>query len=131
MKAKFILMGAGVLAAASAWMPWISALGKTENGFMGEMRGNPGLFFVVFGVLIATMGLINKKWSAIVAMLFALFTMALGFKYYSDGTSADAVLVGAKVGLGVYVMMLAGLVGLAGGVMRFMEKKASVVLGVA
>lgn len=131
MKSKFILMAAGVLAAASAWMPWISALGQTQNGFLGETRGNPGLFFVVFGVIIATMGLINKKASAIVAMLFALMVVGLGFKYYGDGTTPDAVLVGAKVGYGIYAMMLAGIAGIAGGIMRFTEKKASVVLGVA
>lgn len=101
MKARFILIGAGVLSAAAAWLPWLSAMGETRNGFMGEMKGNPGLFFVVFGVIIATMGLINKKWSAIVAMLFALMVVGLGFNYYCDSTSPDAVLVGAKVEYGI------------------------------
>ena len=131
MKARFILIGSGALSIAAAWMPWISAMGETQNGFMGAMRGNPGLFFVVLGVLIAIMGLLNKKWSALVAMLFALMVAGLGFKYYGDSTSPDAVLVGAKVGYGVYAMMVAGIVGLAGGVIRFTEKKASVVLGLA
>jgi hypothetical protein len=31
--------------------------------------------------------------------------------------------VGAKAGYGVYVMMLAGVLGLVGGIMRFMVKK--------
>lgn len=127
MKSRFILIGAGVLSAISAWLPWIAVMGTTQNGFMGEMRGNPGIIFIILGVLIAVMGLINKKWSAIVAILFAVLVGGLGCKYYKDGTSPDAILVQAKVGYGVYVMLLAGIAGVAGGIMRFMEKKIQAV----
>jgi hypothetical protein len=118
-----MLIAAGALSIISAWLPWITVLGESTNGFMGEMRGNPGLFFIILGAIIAIMGLINKKWSAVVAILFALCVAGLGFKYYGDATGSDAALVGAKAGYGVYVMMLAGVLGLVGGIMRFMVKK--------
>lgn len=123
MNSRLTMIAAGVLAIISAWLPWIKLMGMTQNGFMGDYKGNPGLFFVVMGAIIAIMGLINKKWSAIIAIIFSLCVCGLGFKYYSDGTSGDAVTVGASVGYGVYVMIIGGIAGIAGGVMRFLAKK--------
>ncbi|MCP9750573.1 hypothetical protein EGI32_06280 [Ferruginibacter sp. HRS2-29] len=94
---------------------------------MGEYRGNPGIVFVVVGAIIAIMGLLNKKWSAIVAILFSLCVAGLGFKYYSDATSGDAATVGASAGYGVYCMIVAGLAGIVGGILRFTAKKNTVV----
>ncbi|HNP55259.1 MAG TPA: hypothetical protein PKK69_11585 [Ferruginibacter sp.] len=119
MNSRLMLIAAGVLSIVSAWLPWVTVLGQSTNGFMGEMRGNPGLFFIILGAIIAVMGLINKKWSAVVAILFALMVAGLGFKYYGDATSGDAALVGAKAGYGVYVMMLAGVLGVVGGICAF------------
>jgi hypothetical protein len=117
------MIGAGVLSIISAWLPWVTLLGISQNGFMGEYRGNPGLFFIVLGVIIAIMGVINKKWSAIVAILFSLIVCLLGFKYYNDSTTGDAAIVGAAAGYGIYCMIVAGLAGIAGGIMRFLVKK--------
>ena len=70
MNSKLTMILAGVLSIVSAWLPWVTVMGVSQNGFMGEMRGNPGLFFIVMGAIIAIMGLLNKKWSAIVTILF-------------------------------------------------------------
>lgn len=126
MKSKFTMIGAGVLTVISAWLPWVKLMGITQNGFMGEYRGNPGLFFVVLGAIIAVMGLLNKKWSAIVAIVFSLIVCALGFKYFGDATSGDAATAGASAGFGIYCMILAGIAGIAGGVMRLLVKKNTV-----
>jgi hypothetical protein len=123
MNSKLTMIVAGVLSIVSAWLPWVTVMGVSQNGFMGEMRGNPGLFFIVMGAIIAIMGLLNKKWSAIVAILFSLIVCALGFKYYGDATSGDAATVGASAGYGIYVMIAGGIAGIAGGVMRMMAKK--------
>lgn len=69
------------------------------------------------------MGLVNKKWTAIIAIIFSLLVAMLGLKYYNDATTGDAVTVGATAGYGVYVMILAGLMGIVGGIMRFTVKK--------
>lgn len=114
---------AGILSIISAWLPWINVMGLSQNGFLGEMRGNPGLFFVVMGAIIVIMGLLNKKWTAIIAILFSLFVAMLGLKYYNDATTGDALSVGATAGYGVYVMIVAGLIGIVGGIMRFFVKK--------
>lgn len=123
MNSKLTMIGAGVLSIISAWLPWVTLSGVSQNGFMGEYRGNPGLFFVAMGIIIAVMGLLNKKWSAIVAIIFSLLVCMLGLKYYNDATSGDAAIVGASAGYGVYCMIVAGLIGIAGGVMRFLRKK--------
>lgn len=123
MISRVTMIGAGVLSIISAWLPWIKVMGITQNGFMGEYRGNPGLIFVVAGAIIAVMGLLNKKWSAIVAILFSLAVCGLGVKYYSDATSGDATTIGASAGFGIYCMILAGVAGIAGGIMRFTAKK--------
>lgn len=120
------MIGAGVLSIISAWLPWVKVMGMTQNGFMGDYQGNPGLFFVILGVIIAIMGLLNKKWSAVVAILFSLVVCGLGFKYYGDVTGGDAASLGAAAGIGIYCMIIAGLIGMAGGVMRFFMKKKAV-----
>jgi peptidoglycan/LPS O-acetylase OafA/YrhL len=123
MTSKLTMIGAGILTAISAWLPWVTLMGISQNGFMGEYRGNPGIIFVAMGVIIAVMGLLNKKWSAIVAILFSLCVAGLGIKYYGDATSGDA----ATVGDGVYCMIVAGAAGIVGGIMRIIAKKNVVV----
>ncbi len=123
MYSRLTMIGAGVLSIISAWLPWVTLLGVSENGFLGEYRGNPGLFFVVIGAIIAIMGLLNKKWSAIIAIIFSLLVCMLGLKYYNDATTGDALTVGASAGFGVYCMIIAGLAGTIGGIMRFFVKK--------
>ena len=119
MNSKLMLIGSGVLAIISAWLPWVTLMGMSANGFKGDMAGNPGLFFVVLGALIAVMGLLGKKWSNIVAILLALCVAGLGVKYYNDASSIGAA------GYGLYVMMAAGLIGIIGGVMGMRTKTAA------
>jgi hypothetical protein len=127
MNSRLLMIGAGALSIICAWLPWLNLMGHSLNGFMGDYKGNPGIIFIGLGVIIAVMGLINKKWSAVVAILFSLCVAGLGFKYYSDATSAEAAIVGASAGYGVYLMMVAGLAGVAGGIMRLVAKKNIVI----
>jgi hypothetical protein len=117
MNSKLLLIVAGILAIVSAWLPWVSFMGITANGFQGSMGGNPGLFFVILGALIAVMGLIGKKWSAIAAIVLALCVAGLGVKYYMDA--------GEAVGYGLYVMMAAGVLGIIGGVLAMKGPKST------
>lgn len=123
MISRLTMIVAGILSIISAWLPWVTLSGMSQNGFMGDYGGNPGLVFVVMGAIIALMGLLNKKWSAIVAILLSLLVCMLGLKYYNDATTGDAVSVGASAGYGVYLMIAAGFIGIAGGIMRFFVKK--------
>ena len=123
MNSKLSMIGAGLLSIICAWLPWLNLMGHSLNGFMGDYKGNPGIIFIGLGVIIAVMGLINKKWSAVVAILFSLCVAGLGIKYYTDATSPEATMIGASAGYGVYLMIVAGLAGIAGGIMRFVTKK--------
>lgn len=131
MISRLTMILAGVLSIISAWLPWVILLGVSQNGFMGDYGGNPGVFFIVLGTIIVVMGLLNKKWSAIIAILFSLLVCMLGLKYYNDSTTGDALTVGAIVGNGVYCMIFAGLLGVVGGIMRFFVKKKVVTLATA
>jgi len=123
MNSKLLLIVAGILAIVSAWLPWSSIMDITINGFQGSMKGNPGLFFIILGALIAVMGLLGKKWSYIVAIILSLCVAGLGVKYYMDVTSVSEL--GAKVGYGLYVMMAAGLLGIVGGAMGMKGAKST------
>lgn len=114
----------GVLSIVAAWMPWLTVLESTQNGFMGDMAGNPGIFFVLLGSFILIMGIINKKWSAIIAILFAALVCMLGLNYYFDSTVPEAIEIGAKVGSGIYTMIFGGLLGMVGGFIRLFKKRA-------
>lgn len=127
MNSRLTMVGAGTLAIICAWLPWFTVIGTTHNGFMGDMQGNPSYFFIVMGAIIAGMGALNRKWTAIVAILFSVFVCLLGLKYYNDATTGDAKTIGAAAGYGVYCIIVAGLVGIAGGVMRFLVEKNTVV----
>lgn len=127
MKSRLTMIAAGALSIISAWLPWIELQGTSQNGFMGDLQGNPGIIFIVMGAIIAIMGLINKKWSAIVTILFSILVCMLGLKYYHDATTGDAITVGAAPGYGVYCMIIAGLIGMAGGIMRFFVKKKTAI----
>ncbi|WP_222165475.1 hypothetical protein [Edaphocola aurantiacus] len=131
MISRLTLIIAGVLSIISAWLPWVELLGESHNGFMGDYGGNPGLFFIVLGAIILGMGALNKKWSAVVAILFSILVCMLGLKYYNDSTTGDALIVGAKVGSGVYCMIFAGFIGIVGGIMRFFVKKKVAVAAAA
>lgn len=104
--AKLITIIGGILTIVSAWLPWVKAMGVSMNGFQGDMAGNPGIFFVILGALAAIMAILNKKWSAIVAIIMGLIVVALGIKYIKDA--------GEFKGYGLYVMLAAGLLILIG-----------------
>ena len=120
MNSRLLLFLSAILTIVSAWLPWVSLLGITQNGFKGEYSGNPGLFFVVLGALIGLMGIFGKKWSSIIAILLALCVAGLGVKYYNDATS-----LGATAGYGLYAMMAGGVLGIIGGIMGMMGKKSA------
>lgn len=120
MFSRLSMIIAGALSIISAWMPWVSVMGISQNGFHGD-AGNPGLFFVILGVLIALMGLLNKKWSAVLAALFSICVLGLGAKYYGDATS-----LGATAGSGIYLMIAGGVLGVIGGIGRLFAKKKAI-----
>ena len=119
MNSKLLLFAAAILSIVSAWLPWVSMMGISANGFQGD-SGNPGLFFVVLGVLIGLMAIFGKKWSAVVAILLSLCVAGLGAKYYHDATT-----LGASAGYGVYAMMAGGVLGIIGGAMGLKGGKSA------
>lgn len=119
-KNKLIGIVSSIILIISAWMPWfkVSFLGISTNGFTGGIYGNPGIFFVVIGILTALFMFIAKKWSIIVSIVLALVTLALSIKYYRDASSA-----GASAGFGIYAMMIGSIGIIIGSIMGFKKNK--------
>lgn len=119
-KSKLVGIVSSILLIISAWLPWfkISALGISTNGFMGDAYGNPGLFFIIIGILTAIFIFMGKKWSMIVSIILALVTLALSMKYHRD-----ASLTGASAGFGIYLMMIGSIGVIVGAIMGFKKNK--------
>lgn len=116
------LLGAA-LTLVSAWMPWVK-VGLMEeaisiNGFRGDMGGNPGIVFVGIGVLSAVFFIINKKWSNIISLIFALCVVGLAIKYIGDAKSFGDM---ATTGIGLYTMAVGGAMMLLGSVVGLKNK---------
>lgn len=109
-KLNVIALGGGALLILSAFLPWISIMGRSLSGFQGS-AGNPGAAFVLAGVLIGVFAYLNKKWSNIAAIVVALAIGALSVKYLMDGMAFNAT------GFGIYVMILGALAALIGSIL--------------
>lgn len=112
-KTKIIGIVSSALVIVSAWLPWVTLAGISANGFDGN-EGQPGLFFVILGALSALCVFFGKKWSNIVAVLLALATIGLAFKYINDASSF--------AGYGLYIMLAGGLGVIAAAIMGLRKK---------
>ncbi len=109
MNKKMIGLAFAVLMIVGAFLPWIKIefMGMSESmtGFMGSGKGSPGLLTTIFGVLCAIFILVNKKWSNIAAIVFAL--LSLGWIIERIGTIKEKVGGLGTTGIGVYVIVAA------------------------
>lgn len=118
-KNKIIGLVSAALLIASAWLPWAKVATISVNGFQGELGGNPGIFFIVTGILGALFIFLGKTWSNIVAILLALSAIGLSIKYLTDISSFGEM---AKAGFGLYAMLVGGVGLLAAAVLGFRKK---------
>lgn len=116
-----ILFGAGALIVIiSAFLPWASVMEITVSGFRGQFGGKPGLFTIVLAVLAGGMGFIGKKWSQILAIVFAVLIIALMALMYSKDSECAGEIC-PSIGIGHYLTYVGALALIAGGVMGMKE----------
>ncbi len=121
----------GVLIAVSSFAPWAAIttdLGKIlVSGWSGD--GKITLFLGIGCVIFGALGFkFRPRAMGITAVVLATLVLLVGIAdiaYASSRMSAVSALLGATVALqwGIYLLVVAGIVALAGGVMLILKKQ--------
>jgi hypothetical protein len=138
MNFRIILLASAVLVIIAAFLPWVTFDGIAEKlgneiagkvtGFAGRGKygGTPGAFTIGCAVIAAGLGLLNKKWSHIVGVLFACFLIFLAYVIYNKDVKCESALDGAlqvctKAGIGSYLTFLGGFLLVVGNILGFIK----------
>ena len=111
---KMIALLGGALIAIGSFLPWWTILGVTTGGF----STGAGKMLIVFGVLIALLAMLGKKWANITAMILGLLTAAWALKQILDSRGID----GVSIGFGIILIMIGAVVAIIGGAMGFKQR---------
>lgn len=131
--AGYLLLGGAAVAVLGTLLNWYSLEGVDVNGFTdADDGGRDGPAFVVLAVILAGFGvtlLAAKRVLAvaILAVVFASFVVLAGFADFSD-LNDRAELVEAfggevDIGPGIPVVIVGGLVALAGGIVALATRR--------
>ena len=127
-----------VLMIVGAFLPWakveVMGMSETFSGFMGS-KGSPGALTVIFGILCIVFLYLNKKWSNITAIVFALLSIAWVMERFgtikekmgevpSMGELSGLLKVEVNMGVGLYVIIIGGIGIVIGAVMAMRAPKA-------
>ena len=118
---KYLSVIGAVLAIIGCFLPWVSVMGFSMNGFPGGMGGNPGALIVILAVLCGVFSFIGKKWSLITSIVLALLMVLWAGKQMMDASKFGE---GVSVGIGIYLILIAGIIVIAGNVMGMKTDKA-------
>lgn len=117
---KYLSVVAAVLAIIGCFLPWVSIMGISVNGFPGGFSGNPGALIVILALLCGIFSFLAKKWSLIVSMLLSLLLIVWAIKQILDCGK-----LGASAGIGLYLILIAGAIIIVGNVMNMKGDKAA------
>ncbi len=117
---KYLSVIGAVLAIIGCFLPWVSVMGFSMNGFPGGLGGNPGILVVLFGVLCGIFSFLGKKWSLITSIVLALLMVVWVIKQIMDAHKFGE---GVSVGMGLYLILIAGIVILVGNFMGMKGEK--------
>jgi hypothetical protein len=134
MNKKMIGLVSAVLMIVGAFLPWVNTevmgMSESTSGFMGSGKGAPGALTVIFGVLCAIFIFLDKKWSNIAAMVLAILSIAWVLERFATikekiGAIPNLGMFSVKVsmGLGLYLIIAAGVGVIIGAVMSMRSNK--------
>lgn len=111
---NYLTMGGGLLTAIFPFLAFVSLGGLSVTCI--EANGNVGYFWVAVGVVMAVCGFMGSKVMNIVGLILSLVVAGMAIKYKMDA--------GAATGIGIWLMMAGGALGVIGCAMALMKKSA-------
>lgn len=111
--AKIMIILGGILAVITAWLPLKEGVTFLE----GPNNGAAGKIVIVIGALGILMGLLGRKWAAIIALLVGLAGCGMGAIWMTHKEETG------ELGYGVWVMIAGSAIMLIGAIMGMMKKK--------
>lgn len=113
---RYLTMAGGALIILSLFLPFTELLGQSVSGL--KLQGATK-FYIILGVSMVITGFLDKKKSYYIgAVVVGILVVLLSMKYQSD------VKKFGSVGIGLWLLLLSGLVTLAGGITGLLAKKS-------
>lgn len=112
---NYVTTGGGILTFLSMFLPFSSVMGMGDVN--GMAMGWVAYFWMGCGAVIAIVGLLGKKMLNILSLLLGIAVAGLAIKYQMDLKDA-----GADVGIGIWVMLGGGVLGVIGSIMSLTKK---------
>ena len=113
---RYLTMAGGALIIIALFLPFTELLGQSISGL--KLQGATR-FYIVLGIGIIITGYLDKKKSYYYgALIVGVLVVLLSMKYQSD------VKKFGTVGIGLLLLLLSGLVTIAGGIAGVLAKKS-------
>lgn len=112
---RYLTMAGGALIIIALFLPFTELLGQSVSGL--KLQGATK-FYLVLGVGMIVLGYLDKKKSYYYgAIVVGVLVILLSMKYQSD------VKKFSTVGVGLWILLLSGVITLAGGITGIRNKK--------
>ncbi|MCH2193620.1 hypothetical protein [Kordia sp.] len=115
---KFIGVIGGVLILISVFLPSITVGPISVSLWQGAPSKGAVLVFMAFGAIVAACSYLGRKWSKIVAVIFAILALVIDFIWISDASGQ-----GASTGIGLWIAAIGGIMGIVGAFIK--DKKVA------
>ncbi len=110
---NYLTIAGGLATAISMFLPFVTLLGVSATGMDS---GGVAYLWIGCGVVMAICGFLGKKPLNIVALIISLAVAGMAIKYKMDA--------GEATGIGIWIMLAGGALGIIGSVMGMMKKSA-------
>ncbi|MGH1388053.1 hypothetical protein [Kordia sp.] len=114
---KYIGIIGGVIILISVFLPALSVAGISVSLWDGAPTKGGVYAFMAFGAIVALCSYLDKTWSKIVAILFAIFALAVNFIWISDASGN-----GVSAGMGLWIAAIGGVMGIVGPILMWKKK---------
>jgi len=105
---KLLTIAGGVITAISVFFPFTTIFGKSMN-FIDLPNGDAPVW-IACGVIIAVVGLINKRWLNILSLVLGLSAAGMAL-YYNNKLSGFT-----GSGIAVWALLVGGILSVAGSI---------------
>lgn len=119
MQKNLIGIAGGLLTVISNFLGAVSYAGSSFSFF--KFNKPVAIFFIICGLIVVGVSMAGKKWLNILSIIIGLIIAGLALKYQGD---AKTMAGEDAIGIGLWIMLLGGVISLIGGVMGIVKKPA-------